>query len=67
MPRLCYGSAEQVNLLCSHLNRKVQFSLFTFHFSVSTFPLILYNVLGIFDRVVAEGVNRHGDKVKLKV
>ena len=27
MPRLCYGSAEQVNLLCSRLNRKVQFSL----------------------------------------
>ena len=27
MPRLCYGSAEQVNLLCSLLNRKVQFSV----------------------------------------
>ena len=38
MPRLCYGSAEQVNLLCSHLNRKVHFSVFTFHFSVFTFP-----------------------------
>ena len=34
MPRLCYGSAEQVNLLCSHLNRKVHLSPFTFHFSV---------------------------------
>ncbi len=29
MPRLCYGSAKQVNLLCSRLNRKVQFSVFT--------------------------------------
>ena len=46
MPRLCYGSAEQVNLLCSHLNRKVQFSPFslisreahhTFQFSPFTF------------------------------
>ena len=27
MPRLCYGSAEQVNLLCSRLNRKVHFSV----------------------------------------
>ena len=35
MPLLCYGSAEQVNLLCSHLNRKVQFSLFSFHFVLS--------------------------------
>ena len=33
MPRLCYGSAEQVNLLCSRLNRKVHLSLFTFQFS----------------------------------
>ena len=32
MPRLCYGSAYQVNLLCSRLNRKVQFSVFTFQF-----------------------------------
>ena len=32
MPRLCYGSAEQVNLLCSHLNRKVPFSPFRFQF-----------------------------------
>ena len=28
MPRLCYGSAEQVNLLCSHLNRKVHLSVY---------------------------------------
>ena len=27
MPRLCCGSAKQVNLFCSHLNRKVHFSL----------------------------------------
>ena len=32
MPRLCCGSAEQVNLLCSHLKRKVQLSVFTFQF-----------------------------------
>ena len=32
MPRLCYGSAEQVSLLCSRLNRKVHFSPFSFHF-----------------------------------
>ena len=32
MPRLCYGSAEQIYLLCSHLNRKVHLSLFSFHF-----------------------------------
>ena len=29
MPRLCYGSAEQVNLLCSLLNRKVHLSPFS--------------------------------------
>ena len=34
MPRLCYGSAEQVNLLCSHLNRKVHFSPFSFQFNM---------------------------------
>ena len=28
MPRLCYGSAKQKNLFCSHLNRKVQFSVY---------------------------------------
>ena len=27
MPRLCYGSAKQKILFCSHLNRKVQFSV----------------------------------------
>ena len=30
MPRLCYGSAQQVNLFCSRLNRKVHFSVFSF-------------------------------------
>ena len=42
MPRLCYGSAEQVNLLCSHLNRKVQFSVFTFHFINSREALLTF-------------------------
>ena len=52
MPRLCYGSAEQLYLPCSHLNRKVHLSHFsfyfintrrrhlTFHFSVFTFQFI---------------------------
>ena len=44
MPRLCYGSAEQVNLLCSHLNRKVQFSPFSFQFNISLFRLIYYKI-----------------------
>ena len=37
--------------------------VFTFHFSVQE----LYDILSVFDRVVAKGVNRYGDKVKLDV
>ena len=47
MPRLCYGSAEQVNLLCSHLNRKVHLS----HNKIRSCPsgqlLILYKVCNL--------------------
>ena len=32
MPRLCYGSAKQINLFCTRLNRKVHLSVFTFQF-----------------------------------
>ena len=54
MPRLCYGSAEQVNLLCSHLNRKVQFSLFTFHFSLFSFHFSLSSFhFSVFSSLVA--------------
>ena len=42
MPRLCYGSAEQIYLFCSLLNRKVHFSVFTFHFKYLSLPYKLF-------------------------
>ena len=41
MPRLCYGSAKQVNLLCSRLNRKVHLSVFTFICNLDNYFLLL--------------------------
>ena len=69
MSRLCYGSAEQVNLLCSHLNRKVPFSPFRFQFFsssprwvVPTVARVLFlipvEIVGIVGNLVGKSPNR---------